>query len=121
MVRRGATAHPDDETLSDLIDDTVSADAKVRQHVERCDLCRGRVEELAALRRLLHDAGAREAAPPGDLTGLVIGRLRMRHSAIGSMNEVLAAVRALLAGISSLLGGKPAPDDAGRSESLPHG
>jgi hypothetical protein len=122
LSRKGPSSHPDDQTLSSLIDDPATVEDWVRTHAAGCLHCSDRVERLRNLRGILQDVGTRELVPPNDLTPLVLGKLRMRQAAIGSMNEILAALRALLEGFSSLIGGAPPSSPSGHSDKgVPHG
>ena len=122
LARKDVTSHPDDETLSNPIDDPAMADTEIRNHIARCAQCSARADELRSLRALLQNVGRRELLPPNDLTPRVLARLQSRQAAIGSLNEIFAAIRALLQGFSSLIGGGPPSDSSGRSDSgVPHG
>ena len=122
LARTDVTSHLDDETLSTLIDDPATADLVIRNHLASCAQCSARVEQLCSLRDVLQHVGRRELMPPTDLTPRILGKLRMRQAAIGSVNEIFAAVRALLQGFSSLIGGGPPSPSSGHSDrEVPHG
>ncbi len=59
-------------------------------------------EELQETRRLLNEAARDEVAPPRDLAGGAMRRLRSRSGAISNVNELLLAVRTLIRGIGTL-------------------
>jgi hypothetical protein len=124
MARKPPTSHPDDDTLLALVDDEASTDT-ILDHVGSCNRCTERVAELRATRRLLQDVGAQQLHPQHDIAQRAVGRLRLRQMAIGNINEVFAAVRALFQGLAELFGGSPPPDVAEplprRDEGAPHG
>ena len=101
-------------------------DPVTRDHVSRCAQCQMRIEELQATRRALRDIGAQEVFPEHNLAQRAVGRLRIRQTAIGNVNEIFAALRALVRGFAELFGGGPPPADAPepaprRDGGIPHG
>lgn len=54
----------------------------------------------------LRQAAPIELSPPRDLAGPAVRRLRGRQSSIDSVNEVFASLRALLRGLTDVLGGR---------------
>ncbi len=107
MARKPQRTHPSDEALLGVVDDEAPTGAEVREHLGACSRCARRVEELQATRRLLQEAATRRIPPPRDIAERAVGRLRLRQSAIGGMNEVVAAIRALIEGFALFFGGGP--------------
>jgi hypothetical protein len=118
MARTGLSAHADDEALSSLIDDETLPSVLLQRHVAGCDQCRVRLAELRTLRHLLNKVGAYAIPLSADLTRRVISRLRTRQAAIGSVNEVFAAVRALIHGFSFLFGAGGPPTNGSERPSV---
>jgi hypothetical protein len=128
-VTPGADVHPADEALAALLDEDAApaaapggrgpapaAGAAVRRHVAGCPVCAGRLEELRALRRLLRAGARREAAPGRDLARGALARLRLRRTALGGVNELLATLAAFLRWVALLLSGRPRAPDSERPE-----
>ncbi len=113
MRRRPTTGpeHPDEEVLRMLAADA-PVPAEVAAHVAMCASCTTRLDALRALRDVLHAVAAQEEVPPQDLVPQVLARLHARHTTLDGINEVVAALAALLRGLRGL-----APHAA--QESLP--
>lgn len=102
-------AHPESEVLLGLVDDEATASDEVREHLATCGTCAKRVENLRTTRTLLQDAARRNRRSPSDLTERALSRLRLRHTAIENVNELLASIYLLFVGFTELLTGKPSP------------
>ena len=76
--------------------------AEVAAHVAACVSCTARLDGLRALRDALHAVAAQEEVPPQDLVPRVLARLQARHTTLDGLNEVVAALAALLRGLLGL-------------------
>ncbi|MBC5822916.1 MAG: hypothetical protein GIX01_13205 [Candidatus Eremiobacteraeota bacterium] len=104
-MARNNDAHPDDDALSSLLDDQSSAAASLRDHAADCADCTRRVHGLRETRDLIANILGQYEPAPGDIAGRAAERMRRRQRAIGSTNEVIAALRALIWGFAELWGG----------------
>ncbi len=120
-MARKAT-HPNADTLVAFADADASLDTVTRDHIQSCTSCAQRVAELQTTRRLLQDVGTFNVPPPYDIARRAVERLRLRRTAVGNVNEVFAAMRALLRGIADLFGGQsPEAPASRREERTPRG
>jgi hypothetical protein len=104
--RRLAASHPPDEALLALSDGDIPVEhSGLRHHVEGCPLCSDRLAQLRTVRHLLQAAALQEIAPQHNVAQAALTRLQLRRAAIGNLNELIAALRTLLQGLSALLGG----------------
>ncbi len=123
MARRPRSPHLSDDELLLLVEENAPA-APALAHVAACTECAARVSELRANRALLASIAGRRLVPQHDVARGAMLRLRARHGVIGNMNEVLAAFRAIVRGMTELLGGAAAghpPDPSPQDEGQPHG
>jgi hypothetical protein len=113
--RRVAVSHPPDEALLALSDGDISVEhSGLRHHVAGCPLCGERLAQLRTVRQLLQAVALHEIAPQHNVAQAALTRLHLRRAAIGNLNELLAALRTLLQGLSVLLGGPAPRHGAGR-------
>ena len=103
MPPKRRSAHPEDAVLVTLADDEAAAPATARAHVASCSACAARIAVLRETRSLLQKAAALEQSPRRDLAQTAVARLRGRRTAIGSVNEVFEAFKALIRGFADLL------------------
>ncbi|MDQ2865127.1 MAG: hypothetical protein M3R51_02765 [Candidatus Eremiobacteraeota bacterium] len=122
MARTRFDPHPDDEALSSYAGER-SAHPDVERHGENCASCRARIAELDEITRLLANLAARQQPARRDLTQRALARLRIRRTSIENMNEIFAALQAVVKGLAGLFGGgSPTPNEAGpNDESVLHG
>lgn len=103
-MRRAAGHVSDDELteLTDYDDAAGRAGRRVREHVQECEACRHRRDELIGMRELLAQTGHRERRPLRDVVPSAMMRLRLRRHSVTNMNELLEGFAALVRSVTSL-------------------
>jgi predicted anti-sigma-YlaC factor YlaD len=97
-----AAAHLTDAELADFDGDGSPNNVLVRAHLQTCDGCARRYDEMKRLRELLAVTGQRERRPLRDVVPSAMMRLRLRRNTVTNANELFESFAALVRGVISL-------------------
>jgi predicted anti-sigma-YlaC factor YlaD len=106
--------HLSERDLADFDESDPRDEARARTHLQGCEVCRRRREELVLVRELLARSAERERRPPRDVVPGVMMRLRLRRHGITNANEFLEGFVAFVRGLASLFSVPKRDVDVGR-------
>ncbi len=92
---------------------TETATPRISRHLQRCEECRDRVADVAQVRATLHQAAEHIVTPPINIATLAVAQLHARHVTVGSFNELLSAIRTLIAALAAFMAPAPATPKEG--------